>query len=283
MGNLHHVGALPARLRPLEDGDVHLAAAGRAFHEHGYAGGAVKISLRPTEHGQIGPFFRGVHIGPVLVVADNGPAQAHGRLAGHHGYGYERRAALVVGEHEQPVQLVGIVASAGRVGCRFLIFHASGHDGGGGRIGRVGEGGVVLQDGAAGHPCVTAHGGGVNGLAGDGGIEHVLDKLAERDVERFLEIRAGTLRASGRTLLAACLLVATKSRTAFTVAASGSALPCGASASRVDSAVSSAGGSVPFFCSSACAGNAVRSAKQKQMKRRLKMDRGMMLSGCIGL
>ena len=88
-------------------------------------------------------------------------------------------------------------------------------------------------------------------------------------------------RASGRTLLAACLLVATKSRTVFTVAASGSALPCGASASRVDSAVSSAGGSVPFFCSSACAGNAVKSAKQKQIKRRLKMDRGMMLSDCI--
>ena len=153
------------------------------------------------------PFFRGVHIGPVLVVADNGPAQAHGRLAGHYGYGYERRAALVVGEHEQPVQLVGIVASAGRVGCRFLIFHASGHDGGGGRIGRVGEGGVVLQDGAAGHPCVTAHGGGVNGLAGDGGIEHVLDKLAERDVELFLEIRAGTLRAGLRANFVGRLLV----------------------------------------------------------------------------
>ena len=128
-------------------------------------------------------------------------------MAGHYGYGYERRAALVVGEHEQPVQLVGIVASAGRVGRRFLIFHASGHDGGGGRIGRVGEGGVVLQDGAAGHPCVTAHGGGVNGLAGDGGIEHVLDKLAERDVERFLEIRAGTLRAGLRANLVGRLLV----------------------------------------------------------------------------
>lgn len=206
-------------------------------------------------------------------------------MAGHHGYGYERRAALVVGEHEQPVQLVGVVASAGRVGRRFLIFHASGHDGGGGRIGRVGEGGVVLQDGAAGHPCVTSHGGGVNGLAGDGGIEHVLDKLAERDVERFLEIRAGTLRAGLRANLVGRLLVGgdeIKDGVYGRGVGVGFALP-GASASRVDSAVSSAGGSVPFFCSSACAGNAVRSAKQKQIKRRLKMDRGMMLSDCMRL
>ena len=207
MGGFHHVGALPARLCPFEDGDVHLAAAGRAFHEDGYAGGAVKVGLRPAEHGQVGSFFRGVYIRPVLVVADNGPPQAHGRLAGHHGYGYERRAALVIGEHEQPVQLVGIVAAAGGVGRRFLIFHASGHDGGGGGIGRADEGGAVLQDGAAGHPRVAAYDGGVNGLAGDGGIEHVPDKLAEREVERFLEIRAGTLRAGFRADLVGRLRV----------------------------------------------------------------------------
>lgn len=197
VGGLDHIRSFPARFGPLEQMDFGFAAARRALHKDGNAGRAVEVGFRPAQHGKVGSFLGRIDVGPVLVVAHDGPAQAHGGLIRHGGYGEKRGPALVVHEHEKAVQLVGIIAAAGGVGGRFLVLNAAGGERRGRRQRGVQQRGAVFKDAAARQPCVAAHGGGVNGLARHGGIERIAHELAQRQAERLLIIDSRTLVTAG--------------------------------------------------------------------------------------